>query len=268
MGFLHSKSFQAFLARLDQVIHRLVEGLALLEMKGERLIELFKPILEYLLHYKCNLFLDALDRELERRGHCFVRYADDCNIYVRSLRAGERVLASITRFLCVTLKLKVNAAKSTVAHPWERTFLGFSFTRNPEPRRRLAPQTVQRFKRRVRKLTRRNRGVSFVRMVDDLNRYLRGWCGYFGHCQTPSVLQAFDSWLRRRLRCVVWKHWKKGKTRYSELRKRGVGHTLAAKAAGSSRGPWHLSRSHALHTAFPNDHFDTLGLIRLANSVR
>ena len=210
-----------------------------------------------------NLVLDALDRELERRGHRFVRYADDCNIYVRSQRAGQRVMASITRFITTTLKLKVNGAKSAVAPPGERTFLGFSFTRPPAPRRRLAPSTVTRFKAKVRELTRRTRGVSLETTVQHLGTYLRGWSGYFGFCQTPTVLQDLDSWIRRRLRSAVWKQWKQGRMRFRELRRRGVGLALAATTAGSAHGPWRLSHSRALDVALPKALFVRLGLPEL-----
>ena len=135
-----------------------------------------------------NLMLDVLDKELEKRGHCFVRYADDCNIYVRSQRAGERVMAGIEQFLVKRLKLKVNKAKSAVAVPRERKVLGFSFTTGPSIKRRLAPQTVVRFKARVLEMTRRTRGMSLAQIIGELSRYLRGWRGYFGFCETPSVL--------------------------------------------------------------------------------
>ena len=210
-----------------------------------------------------NIVLDELDRELERRGHRFVRYADDCNIYVRSLRAGERVRASITSWLEKKLKLKVNREKSAVGRPWERKFLGFSFTSGPEPKRRIAPKARARFKQRVRELTRRNRGKSLEATVQELSSYLRGWRGYFGYCQTPSVLKGLEQWTRRRLRAIVWKQWKRGKVRYAELRKRGVSRDLAAKTAGSAHGPWRLSNSPALAIALPNAYFESLGLPRL-----
>lgn len=211
-----------------------------------------------------NLVLDVLDRELERRGHRFVRYADDANIYVRSERAGQRVMASITRFITEKLKLKVNGAKSAVARPGERTFLGFSFTRPPASRRRLAPSTVVRFKARVRALTRRTRGVSLETMVQQLGIYLRGWQGYFGFCQTPSVLRDLDSWIRRRLRSAAWKQWKQGPTRFRELRRRGVDAALAAQTASSGHGPWRLSHGPALQLALSKGLFATLGLSELA----
>jgi len=213
-----------------------------------------------------NIVLDDLDRELERRGHRFVRYADDCNIYVRSERAGHRVMESVTRFITRKLKLKVNESKSKVDRPQRCKFLGFRFVRSKSIKRGLAPQTVQRFKRRIRELTRRTRGVSLERMVEQLSRYLVGWRGYFGFCETPSVLGALDSWIRRRLRCVVWKQWKRGRKRFAELRACGVGKDLAAQTAGSVHGPWRISRSPALSYAFPNAYFTTLGLPSLVLS--
>jgi len=211
-----------------------------------------------------NIVLDELDRELKRRGHRFVRYADDCNIYVRSQRAGERVMESITSFITTKLKLKVNSEKSAVARPWERKFLGFSFTAKEPQRRRIAPKSMVRFKDRVREITRRTRGVSLQEMVNNLNIYLRGWHGYFGFCQTPSVLVDLDSWIRRRLRCVIWKQWKVCRKRFTELSRRGVNAMLAGLTAGSSHGPWRLSQSPALCLAFPNAFFDGIGLFRLA----
>ncbi len=210
-----------------------------------------------------NIVLDEFDRELERRGLRFARYADDSNIYVRSRRAGERVMASITRFITTKLKLKVNEQKSAVARPWERKFLGFSFTASREPKRRIAPKAVLRFKEKVRELTRRTRGVSIERMTEEVARYLRGWIGYFGKCQTPSVLEDLEKWLRRRLRSAIWKQWKRGTVRFAELRKRGVGKDLAAQTAGSPHGPWRLANSPALAKALPNAYFDSLGIPRL-----
>ena len=210
-----------------------------------------------------NLVLDEFDRELERRGHRFARYADDCNIYVRSRRAGERVMKSLTRFIHTKLKLKVNESKSAVAEPWERKFLGFSFTNHESPKRRIAPKAVKRFRERVRELTRRTRGISIERMSMELALYLRGWIGYFGKCQTPSVLKSLEEWMRRRLRSVIWKQWKRSTVRFTELRKRDVGLALAKKTAGSAHGPWRLANSPALAFALPNAYFDSLGIPRL-----
>jgi RNA-directed DNA polymerase len=210
-----------------------------------------------------NLVLDELDQELERRGHRFVRYADDSNVYVRSERAGWRVMAGLTAFITRRLKLKINSAKSAVARPGQRKFLGFSFTSEIQPRRRIAPKAVIRFKERVRELTGRTRGVSIVRMVKELSTYLRGWLGYFGFCQTPSVLRDLEQWLRRRLRSVLWKQWKTGRTRFAELRKRGIGRSMAAMTAASAHGPWYLANSYALAIGLPNAYFASLGLPRL-----
>jgi RNA-directed DNA polymerase len=212
-----------------------------------------------------NLMLDVLDKELEKRGHRFVRYADDCNIYVRSERAGERVMASIEGFLTKRLKLKVNKTKSAVAKPRARKFLGFSFTSGNEPRRRIAPQAITRFKARVRELTRRTRGQSLAQTVKELSLYLIGWRGYFGFCQTPSVLRRLDEWLRRRLRAIAWKQWKRGTTRFAELRRCGVGRDLAARTAGSPHGPWRLANSPALTIAMPMMFFRSLGLASVAD---
>ncbi len=211
-----------------------------------------------------NLMLDVMDKELERRGHNFVRYADDCNIYVRSQRGGERVMASIERFLTKRLKLKVNKAKSAVARPGKRKFLGFGFTNGEQPRRRIAPQSRARFRSRVRELTRRTRGKSLAQIIKELSVYLIGWRGYFGFCETPSVLRELDQWTRRRLRAVVWMQWKRGTTRYAELRRCGVGRDQAAQAAGSPRGPWRLSNSPALAMALSNASLESLGLATVA----
>jgi RNA-directed DNA polymerase len=212
-----------------------------------------------------NIMLDELDRELEQRGLRFARYADDSNIYVRSRRAGERVMASLTRFITAKLKLKVNQQKSAVARPWERKFLGFSFTSAGAPKRRIAPNAVDRFKERIRELTSRTRGVSMERMAEELARYLRGWIGYFGKCETPSVVERLEKWIRRRLRSAIWKQWKQGSVRFAELRQRGVGYDLAAQTAGCAHGPWRLANSPALAFALPNAYFDSLGIPRLTD---
>ena len=210
-----------------------------------------------------NIVLDELDQELERRSHRFVRYADDCNIYVRSQRAGERVMKSVSEFITRKLKLKVNEQKSAVSQPSKRKFLGFSFTWHREPKRRIAPKAIARFKQRVRELTRRTRGVRAETMVAQLSRYLTGWRGYFRFCQTPTVLRKLEEWTRRRLRSVIWKQWKQSRVRFAELTKRGVGKDLAAQTAGSAHGPWRLSNSPALTIALPNAYFLSLGLTPL-----
>src|SRR5436190_11043981 len=211
-----------------------------------------------------NLMLDVLDRELEKRRHRFVRYADDCNIYVCSQQAGERVMESIERFRTKRLKLKVNKEKSAVAQPSKRKFLGFSFTSGNEPRRRIAPQALARFKSRVRQLTRGTKGATLWQITKELSCYLIGWRGYFSFCQTPSVLRELDQWTRRRLRAIAWRQWKRGRTRFAELQRRGVGRDLAAQSAGSPHGPWRLSNSPALTIALPNAYLRSLGLAQLA----
>ena len=207
-----------------------------------------------------NLLLDEWDRELERRGHRFVRYADDCNIYVKSERAGQRVMEGMKRFLAQKLRLKVNESKSSVARPKDLKFLGFSFTSGGVVKRRIAPQSIKRFKARIRELTRRTRGISIERMIEGLRRYMIGWRGYFGFCETPSILRDLESWTRRRLRCFQWKQWKRGTVRFKELRRKGIGKDLAAKTAGSAHGPWRLSNSPALSIAMPNAFFTSLRL--------
>ena len=212
-----------------------------------------------------NLVLDALDKELERRGHRFCRYADDCNIYVRSRRAGERVMASVCRFVTLKLRLKVNESKSAVARPAERKFLGFTIT-NDGSERQIAAKALQRFKTRVRELTCRTRGVSLDRLIEPLARYLIGWRGYFSFCQTPRVLSNLDAWIRRRLRMYLWRQWKTGPNRFKELRQRGVPKFNAAVAAGSPTGFWRMSGHPAVQQALRNHYFDSVGLPRLGGS--
>ena len=171
-----------------------------------------------------NLVLDELDRELERRGHWFVRYADDSNVYVRSERAGQRVMESISRFITQKLKLKVNEAKSAVAQPSRRKFLGFSFTAGPDVKRVIAPKALNQFKQRIRDITRKAKGVSIKTTMEELATYIRGWRGYFGFCETPEVLIALTRWVRLRLRAALWRQWKTPRRRRAALLQLGVGH--------------------------------------------
>jgi RNA-directed DNA polymerase len=212
-----------------------------------------------------NLVLDELDRELERRGHRFVRYADDSNIYVRSERAGQRVMESITRFITQKLKLKVNEAKSAVARPQERKFLGFSFSAGPEVKRVIAPKALDRFKRRIREITRRAKGVSMETTMEELVPYMRGWRNYFGYCETPVVLQYLTRWVRLRLRAALWRQWKTQRRRRAALIRLGVAERLASNTAGSGRGPWYLARSRALSVGLSNAYFRSLGLPSLVD---
>jgi RNA-directed DNA polymerase len=207
-----------------------------------------------------NLVLDELDRELERRGHRFVRYADDCNIYVRSERTGQRVMESITRFITQRLKLKVNEAKSAVARPQERKFLGFSFTTGPEVQRVIASKALDRFKQRIREITRRAKGVSMAATMEALAPYIRGWRSYFGFCETPAVLLNLTRWVRLRLRAALWRQWKTPRRRRAALLALRVPLRLARNTAGSGHGPWYLARSQALARGLSNAYFRSLGI--------
>jgi RNA-directed DNA polymerase len=207
-----------------------------------------------------NLVLDELDRELERRGHRFVRYADDSNIYVRSERAGQRVMDSIKRFITERLKLKVNEKKSAVARPQERKFLGFTFTDGPVVRRRIAPQAVERFKQRIRELTRQAKSVSLETTMATLAPYMRGWRGYFGFCETPDLLIRLTGWVRARLRAALWRQWKTTRRRRAMLAQLGVHGRLAGDTAASGRGPWHMAHSKALCFALSSAFFRDRGL--------
>jgi RNA-directed DNA polymerase len=210
-----------------------------------------------------NLVLDDLDRELERRGLRFVRYADDCNIYVRTERAGHRVMDRVTRFLTTRLKLTVNASKSAVARPQERTFLGFTFTAGPTVARAIAPKAVRRFKTKVREITRRAKGVSLETTIAALAPYMRGWRNYFGFCDTPEALVYLTRWVRLRLRAALWRQWRTPRRRRAALLALGVRSRLAEHTAGSGLGPWYLARAKALSVGLSNAYFDSLGLPRL-----
>jgi RNA-directed DNA polymerase len=207
-----------------------------------------------------NLVLDELDRELERRGHRFVRYADDCNIYVRSEKAGQRVMDSVKRFITKRLKLKVNEAKSAVARPQARKFLGFTFSGGPVIRRTIAPKAIERFKERIREITTYGKGASLDQMMARLAPYMRGWRGYFGFCETPDVLIKLTYWIRRRLRAALWRQWKTQRRRRAMLLQLGVRGALADSTAASSRGPWPLSSTRALCIGLSNAYLRDRGL--------
>ena len=211
-----------------------------------------------------NVLLDEVDRALEGSGHAFVRYADDCNVYVRSKRAGERVMERL-RKLFARLRLKVNADKSAVARAWDRKFLGYSFwvARGREVKRRVAPKALEGFKERIRQITRRNGGRSMEKVVEELRAYLLGWKAYFRLADTPGIFHDLDQWIARRLRMVQLKQWKRGRTAYREMRTRGVPDQLAAGAAKHTRSWWRLSRHGALQTALPGRLFEEMGLPRL-----
>jgi group II intron reverse transcriptase/maturase len=208
-----------------------------------------------------NIVLDELDKEFEERGLRFVRYADDCNIYVRSKRAGLRVMKSITKFIERTLKLKVNKEKSAVDRPWKRKFLGFSFTSHKEnPKIRVSKDSIKRFKQRIRELTSRKKSMAMKDRIEKLNRYLIGWLGYYELAETPSIFKEQDQWIRRRLRMIRWKEWKKIKTKYRNLKKYGVKENKAWEWANTRKGYWRIASSPILHKALGNQYWNTQGL--------
>jgi RNA-directed DNA polymerase len=207
-----------------------------------------------------NIVLDELDKELEKRGHKFVRYADDCNIYVQSRKAGERVKQSVTAFIEGKLKLKVNQEKSAVDRPWRRKFLGFSFTWNSEPKVRIAKQSLQRVKQKIRYITSRRRPVSLPDRIEELNEYLIGWIGYFALADTPSVFQDLDKWVRRRLRMCLWKEWKLPRTKVKRLLALGVPKGKAYEWGNSRKGYWRISKSPVLHRTLDNRFFESYQL--------
>jgi RNA-directed DNA polymerase len=210
-----------------------------------------------------NILLTDLDRELERRGLAFCRYADDCNIYVRSRVAGERVMRGVRVFLEEVLRLRVNAAKSAVARPWERKFLGFSFTLQRETRLRIAPESVQRLTERIRELLRSGRGRSLSHTIEDLNPLLRGWIGYFQLTQSKGILEELDGWVRRRLRCLLWRQWKRPRTRGRKLTALGLEPDRAWRSAMNGRGPWWNAGASHMNHALPAAYFTRLGLVSL-----
>jgi group II intron reverse transcriptase/maturase len=215
-----------------------------------------------------NIILDDLDKELEKRGHQFVRYADDCNIYVRSRRAGQRVMESVSKLLEGRLKLKVNRAKSAVDRPWKRKFLGFSFTAQKKTRIRLAEKSVKRFKERIRELTQRSRSMNIRERINRLNVYLRGWFGYFRLTETPSILQEMDEWLRRRLRMCLLKQWKNSSTRLKNLVALGIPRDWARWISGSRKGYWRLSKTPQMNKALGIAYWRDQGLMSLSDCYK
>lgn len=215
-----------------------------------------------------NILLDDLDRELESRGHAFCRYADDCNIYVRSKRAGERVLASVTRFVETRLKLKVNPEKSAVDRPWKRKFLGYSLTWHKEPKLKVAPESVERFKGKLRERFRQGRGRNLKTVIESLTPLLRGWISYFREAKVKGVFEDLDGWIRRKLRALLWRQWKKPRTRLKQLIKRGLEKGRARLCAYNGRGPWWNAGASHLNQVFPKKFFEKLGLVSLLDQHR
>jgi len=207
-----------------------------------------------------NIMLDQLDKELERRGIRFVRYADDCMIFVKSRKAGMRVMESITHFIEKKLGLKVNREKTAIDRPWRRDYLGFSFTPGKDVKIRIAKKSVKKFKQRVRELTCRSKSISMGHRIEKLNQYLMGWCGYFSLAETPSVFKALDGWIRRRLRMIVWKQWKRVRTRYRNLVRLGVHPEKAYIWANTRKSYWRISNSPILHKTLGNSYWNNQGL--------
>jgi RNA-directed DNA polymerase len=213
-----------------------------------------------------NILLTDWDRELERRGHAFCRYADDCNIYVRSKAAGQQLLTRMTAFLQERLQLQVNESKSACARPWARKFLGYSLTAHRQARLRIAPESLQRLTARVRELMRLGRGRSLSHTIAALNPVLRGWIGYFQLTQSKRPLEELDGWLRRRLRCLLWRQAKHRQGRTVMLRRQGLPEDRAWRSAHNGQGPWWNAGASHMHTAFPKRFFDALGLVSLLDT--
>ena len=207
-----------------------------------------------------NIILDDLDKELERRSLRFCRYADDCNVYVKTKRAGERVKQSVTRFLERKLKLKVNEEKSAVDRPWKRKFLGFSFTMQKEARIRIAPKSLKRLKAKIRELTKPTRSISMEERIRLLNQYLMGWMGYYALIETPHPLKQLEEWIRRRLRSCLWQQWKRVRTRIRELRALGLKEKQILEIANTRKGAWRISKTPHLHKALGIAHWQSRGL--------
>jgi RNA-directed DNA polymerase len=215
-----------------------------------------------------NILLDELDKELEHRGHRFVRYADDCNVYVRSKAAGQRVMGSLARFLRERLRLKVNRAKSAVARPWERTFLGYSVTVHHQPKLKVARESVRRFKQSLRQTFRAGRGRRVAMVLRVLAPKLRGWVAYFRLSEVRGVFEELDQWLRRKLRALYWRQWKRWRTRIKALRRRGLDPGRAAYSAMNGRGPWWNAGASHMNQAVPTAELRRLGLVSLLAEYR
>jgi group II intron reverse transcriptase/maturase len=272
----------------DQVNHDLLMNRVARKIKDKRLLRLIRRYLTAgILHgglvsireagtpqgsplspLLSNILLDEFDKELERRGHCFCRYADDANVYVRSRRAGDRVMASLTHFLESKLRLKVNRAKSAVDRPWKRKFLGYTVTNHRSPRLKPAPQSVQRAKDRIREITHKGRGRNILRVIKEINQFTRGWVGYFRLATVKQAFDTLDQWLRRRLRKILWEQWKKPKTRYRRLVALGVNAERARKATATGLGAWWNAGASHMHAAITNRLLAKWGLLSLLDLLQ
>ncbi len=272
----------------DRVNHDMLMARVVRKVKDERVLELIRRYLEAglmeggvvsartegtpqggpLSPLLSNILLTDLDRELERRGHRFCRYADDCNIYVGSERAGQRVMKAITVLLEHDLKLKVNAAKSAVARPWQRKFLGYSMTWHKKPKLKIAQPSRERLAEKIRKTLRAARGQSLKQVIEQLNPQLRGWVAYFRLTEVKGVLEELDGWIRHKLRARLWRHWKRVYTRAKNLMRAGLSEKRAWLSATNGRGPWWNAGASHMHAAYPKSWFDRMGLVSLLDTQR
>jgi group II intron reverse transcriptase/maturase len=270
----------------DRVNHDILMSRVAREVKDERVLKLIRRYLQAglmqdglvkprtqgspqgspLSPLLSNILLTDLDRELARRGHSFCRYADDCNVYVSSLAAAEHAMAEITRFLEEELKLKVNAQKSACARPWERKFLGYSFTTHREARLKIAPESLKRLHEKVREHLRVGRGRSLAATIGELTPLLRGWMSYFRLTEVKGVLEELDGWLRRKLRSLLWRQWKRPVTRAKALMKQGSTAQRAWQSATNGRGAWWNAGASHMNHAYPKSYFDRMGLVSLVDS--
>jgi RNA-directed DNA polymerase len=240
----------------------MIDGISSIRIKGTPQGSPLSPLLS-------NIMLDELDKELERRGHRFCRYADDGNVYVSSQRAGERVLASLTRFLEQKLRLKVNHNKSAVARPWKRIFLGYSFSWHKQPKIRIPKETTQRFRSKAKQLFRRGRGSNLARFIEEqLNPFIIGWINYFKLSEFKGFAEELDGWIRRRLRLIIWRQWKRPSTRLKRLMKAGLSEERASKSAYNGRKPWWNSGASHMNAAFPKRYFDKLKLVSALDQLQ
>ena len=272
----------------DRVNHDLLMGKLALKIEDARVLTLIRRYLEAgmmadgmvsprmegmpqggpLSPLLSNVMLTELDRELERRGHSFCRYADDCNVYVGSERAGARLLQSLTLFLAARLKLKVNMSKSAVARPWQRKFLGYSLTSHQKPKLRIAAASIEKLTVKVKDLLRGAGGRNLNATIQTLNPVLRGWAAYFKLAETKRSLEERDGWIRHKLRCILWRQWKRPYARARTLMRRGLTEERAWRSACNQRGPWWNAGASHMHTAFPKAWFDGLGLVSLLDTVQ